>query len=395
MVECLAVLHESGGGELSNPVLPSFTWLSPTRMIFGAGQLSNLSSVVDEVAASVSSVFLVTGRESLRGRGILQRVMDSLGPARVTLFDQVTPFPSPDLVDEAAAACRAASADVVVAVGGGSAMDLAKAVAILFTNDGSSREFASGERSIRQPGLPFIAAPTTSGSSSEVTPFAALWDMEARQVMGLGSPLMFPTVAIVDPELAMSMPSYLAAVTGLDAFTSAFESYWSLESEPLADAIDLEVIRLFASSLEPSCLQGDPESRSSCALAASMSGMAYSNCHPNVCHAVGSALTIFWGVSHGQAVGVSLPAFLRWNAPAIIHKLPALWSALGVRDLDEATALITGILERCGLETRLSALGVGPDDMDTLLDHVRWDRLGVLPRPLVRDEMRALLADMM
>ena len=380
---------------MSEPVWPPFTWLSPTKMIFGAGQLSNLAAVVDQVAGNATSLFLVTGRESLRKQGILQQVMDSLGPARVTLFDQVTPFPSPDLVDQAAQACRAASSDAVVAIGGGSAMDLAKAVAILFTNEGSSREYASEKRSLQNPGLPFIAAPTTSGSSSEVTPFAALWDMEAHRVMGLGSPLMFPTVAIVDPELTMSMPAALAAATGLDAFTSAFESYWSLESEPLADAINLEVIRLYAASLEASCVQGDPESRSTCALAASMSGMAYSNSHPNVCHAVGSALTLFWGAEHGQSVGVSLSAFLKWMAPSIAHKLPALWTALGVRDLDEAAELITGLLDKCGLETRLSALGVGDDDMDTLLDHVRWDRLATMPRPLVRDEMRALLAELM
>ena len=239
--------------------------------------------------------------------------------------------------------------------------------------------------------MPFIAAPTTSGSSSEVTSGASLWDMEGKQAHGLSSPLMFPTVAVVDPQLTMSMSKRLAAASGMDAFTSAFESYWSLESEPLSDAICLRVISDYAVNLERSCLQGDLDSRTACSLAATMSGIAYSNSHPNVCHAVGSPLTLFWGAEHGQAVGVTLSSFLRWNAPAIEHKLPALFSALGVEDLDAAAARIEQIMSRCGLKTRISALGVSPDDMDTLLDNIRWERVGVLPRPLEREDARALL----
>jgi alcohol dehydrogenase class IV len=371
--------------------LPSFTWFNPTRVIFGIGELGRLPSVVDDVAGAKSRVFLVTGRSSLRARGILQKVMDAIGQERVTLFDQVTPFPSPDLVDTAVAACRQVSADVVVAIGGGSAMDLAKATAILMAHEGKSREYATREKSLQRRGLPFIAVPTTSGSSSEVTSGAALWDMEAKRHMGLGSPLMFPTVAIVDPELTMTMSKSLAAITGMDAFTSAFESYWSLEAEPIADAIDLEVIRLFNKNLERSSIQGDIESRAACALAATTSGIAYSNSHPNICHGVGAPLTLYWSVQHGQAVGVTLATFLRWNAQAIPHKLPALWDALGVKDLDEACARITRIMERCGLETRLSGLGIGESDMDTLIENIRWDRTAILPRPLEADDARQLL----
>lgn len=374
--------------------LPSFTWLNPTRVIFGVGELARLASVVNETAGSAARVFLVTGRQSLRARGILPKVLDSIGPNRVTLFDQAPPFPSPAVVDQAVEACRAARADIVVAIGGGSAMDVAKLVAILVAHEGVALEFASGRKAIQRRGLPFIAVPTTSGSSSEVTSGGALWDMEARRSMGLGHPFMFPTVAIVDPQLAMSMPKSLAAVTGMDAFTSAFESYWSLEAEPLADALDLEVIRMYARNLERSCIQGDLESRSACALAATMSGIAYSNSRPNVCHGVGSPLTIFWGVQHGQAVSITLAAFLRWTAPAIPHKLPALWEAFGVKDLGEATARITQMMQRCGLETRLHGLGIGERDMDTLLDNIRWDRTRVLPRPLERDDMRAMLQEL-
>ena len=375
--------------------LQSFTWLNPTKVIFGAGEVAKLGSVVDDVAGADARVFLVTGRHNLRAQGTLQRVLSDLGESRVALFDEVTPFPSPELVDRALEVCRAAEADLVVAIGGGSPMDLGKGVAMLMAHQGTSREYASGEKTWQRRGIPFIAVPTTSGSSSEVTPFAALWDMGAKRSMRLGGTLAFPAVAIVDPELTMSMPKTLAAATGMDAFTSAFESYWSLESEPLADAIDLEVIRLFANNLERSCSQGDLESRSWCSLAATMSGIAYSNSRPNACHGIGSPLTIFWGAQHGQAVGITLAPLLDWNAPAISHKLPALWDALGVKDLNEATARITGIIENCGLETRLPGLGIGDSDMETLLDNIRWDRFGVLPRSLDRENTRAMLQGLM
>jgi alcohol dehydrogenase len=253
----------------------------------------------------------------------------------------------------------------------------------------------AGERKISHHGVPFIAVPTTSGSSSEVTAGAAVWDWEAKRSINLIHPGMFPDVAIVDPELALTMPKELAALTGIDAFTSAFESYWSIEAEPVSDALDLQVIRSFANHLEKSCNVGDLDSRSECSLAATMSGVAYSNSHPNVCHAIGSPLTLYWEVAHGQAVGITLSAMLRWTAPAISTKLAALWDALGVSGLEEAVARIAQIMENCGLKTSLSSLGITAGGMDTLVEHTRWDRVSALPTPLGHDDLRRVLQDLM
>jgi alcohol dehydrogenase class IV len=375
--------------------LPSFTWNNPTRVIFGAGRLAELRGLVDEISGEGSRIFLVTGRSSLKARGILQRVLDALGEGRITLFDQASPYPSPDLADVATAQCREAGCEVVVAIGGGSVMDLAKVVALLSNKEGAAQEFSAGERVIEGPGLPFIAVPTTSGSSSEVTMSSALWDREGKQHMGLSSRHMFPTVAIVDPEMTMSMSKTLAAVTGMDAVTSAIESYWSTEAEPMTDGINLQVIQMFHINLNRSSIQGDIESRANCAMAATMSGIAYSNSRPNACHAVGIPLTLYWDVEHGQAVSVTLTSFLRWAAPGIPHKMPALYAALGAQDLDGACARITQIMTRCGLETKLSGLGLGEGDVDTLVESTRWDRTRTLPRPLGRDDLRGLLTELL
>ncbi len=325
----------------------------------------------------------------------MQQVVGNIGAPRVTLFDQVTPFPAPQLVSDALKAYHQSSSQVVVAIGGGSAIDVGKLVSILTTHEGACQEYLSGERRISHQGVPFIAVPTTSGSSSEVTPMAAVWDWETRRSINLNHPKMFPNVAIVDPELAISMPKELAAVTGMDAFTSAFESYWSKDAEPVSDALDLQVIRWFSSHLESSCNSGDLASRSWCSLAATMSGVAYSNSQPNVCHAIGSPLTLFWEVAHGQAVGITLPSMLRWTAPAISHKLPALWDALGVNGLEEATERIVQIMDNCGLKTRLSSLGINPDGIETLVEHTRWDRVRALPAALGQDDLRMLLQDLL
>ena len=206
---------------------------------------------------------------------------------------------------------------------------------------------------------------------------------------------MFPNVAIVDPELAISMPKELAAVTGVDALTSAFESYWSKDAEPVSDALNLQVIQWFSDHLESSYNNGDLASRSWCSLAATMSGVAYSNTPPNVCHAVGSPLTLFWQVTHGQAVGVTLPSMLRWTAPAIAQKLPALWDALGVNGLEEATERIVQIMANCGPKTSLSSLGINPDGIETLVEHTRWDRVSASSAPLKHDDLRTLLQDLL
>ena len=237
--------------------VPSFVWRNPTRIVYGVDSLDGLPDEVRAVAGDGARVFAVTGRSFLRSSGLLARIEGLMADFEATLHDKADPFPTPADADEAAAACRDAGADLVVGIGGGSALDLAKATAILATHDGAAKDYATGARQFERRGLPFVAVPTTSGSSSEVTSGSALWDWDTSSQFGLGDTLMFPTVAIVDPRLAMSMSQTLAANTGMDAFTSAFESYWNVDAEPVSDALALETIRLYSANLVRSAIQGD------------------------------------------------------------------------------------------------------------------------------------------
>lgn len=371
--------------------VPSFVWRNPTRIVYGVDSLDALTGEVRSVAGDDARIFVVTGRTFLRASGLLARVEELLADFKVTLHDKADPFPTPADADAAAAACRDAGANVVVSIGGGSALDLAKATAILATHDGTAKDYATRAARFERRGLPFVAVPTTSGSSSEVTSGSALWDWDTSSQFGLGDALMFPAVAIVDPRLAMSMSQTLAANTGMDAFTSAFESYWNVDAEPMSDALALEVIRMYSANLVRSAIQGDLESRAACALAATMSGVGYSNSTPNACHAVGSPLTLLWRVEHGQSVSITLSSFLRWCAPAIAHKMPALLAALGADDVTDACEKIERIIAACGLETRLSGLGIGADDIDTIVERTRWDRMAQLPRALDAEGLRGML----
>ena len=376
---------------MAEQFVPSFVWRNPTRIVYGVDSLDGLPDEIRSVAGDDAGVFVVTGRTFLRASGLLARVEGLLADSKVTLHDKADPFPTPADADEAAQAARDAGANVVVGIGGGSALDLAKAAAFLAANEGAALDYATRKTPYERRGLPFVAVPTTSGSSSEVTSGSALWDWEASTSYGLGDTLMFPTVAIVDPRLAMSMSQTLAANTGMDAFTSAFESYWNVDAEPMSDALALEVIRMYSANLVRSAIQGDLESRAACALAATMSGVGYSNSTPNACHAVGSPLTLGWRVEHGQSVCITLSSFLRWCAPAIAHKMPALLSALGVGDVDEACAKIERIIAACGLETRLSGLGIGEDGIERVVERTRWNRMAQLPREIDAEGLRGML----
>ena len=370
----------------------AFEYSQPTRLVFGAGRLADLPRLVDEFAGPNSSVFLATGSSSLRASGVLDAVCQGLSAHRIILFDRVPTNPSPEVTQQAIDLCRSNECNIVVAIGGGSPLDVGKITALLAPGPADFMFYLQDPKSIDFDGLPCIAVPTTSGSSSEVTPFAVTWDKEAGGRYPIAHPGLFPKVAIVDPNLAVSMPSDLAAVTGMDAFTSAFEAYWSNQSQPVSDVLALECISLYRENLELSCLQGSLESRAKCALAASLSGMAYSSARTTAPHAFGTPLSLYFGTVHGAAVGVTLPAFLHWNVPTLEGKLEALLKAMRCSSLQEASETLSGIMQRCGVNTRLGPLGVVADDLSRIVSRGLGEpQMQFNPRPMTEDEGVSLL----
>ena len=381
---------------MDKPGRPPFRHLMPTHVIYGAGQLSMLSSLIEEVGGPDAKVLLVTGQRSLQGQGILDDILKSLAAHRVSHWDQIHPNPPPEVVEEAVALCRNQRCQVVVGIGGGSVLDAAKFVATLSPQSDTPRAYFTKEAQISRPGLPFVAVPTTSGSSSEVTPFSTVWDMEEKRRYVLSHPLLFPTVALVDPVLTLTMPRSLTAITAMDAFASAFECYWSINSQPVSDALALNVIQLFIQNLERSCLQADLDSRSACALAATMSGMAYSQTGTTICHTLSYPLTMYFDVPHGLAVGITLASFLRRNAQTIQSKMQPLLAALDVNTLEEGAQRIIHLMERCGLPTKLRELGVTTKDLDLIAANgLNLSEGSNNPLPIQHQEVKAILTSLL
>ena len=376
----------------SDAAREAFEYSQPTRLVFGARRLAELPRLVDEFAGPNASVFLATGSSSLRASGVLDAVCQGLSAHRIILFDRVPTNPSPEITQQAIDLCRSNECNIVVAIGGGSPLDVGKITALLAPGPADLMSYLQDPKSIDFDGLPCIAVPTTSGSSSEVTPFAVTWDKEAGGRYPIAHPGLFPKVAIVDPNLAVSMPTDLAAATGMDAFTSAFEAYWSNQAQPVSDVLALECISLYRENLELSCLQGSLESRAKCALAASLSGMAYSSARTTAPHAFGTPLSLYFGTVHGAAVGVTLPAFLHWNAPTLEGKLEALLKAMRCSSLQEASETLSGIMQRCGVNTRLRPLGVVADDLSRIVSRGLGEpQMQFNPRPMTEDEGVSLL----
>ena len=203
----------------------------PTRIRFGWGRLSEIRQVVGELNGK--KIFLATGDGFPKQSDAFQRVLQLLEGTPVEAFAEVEENPSIETVDRGAERCRAAGCDLVIGLGGGSALDAAKAIAMLQRNPGSIREYLDQERVCQTKGLPVIAIPTTSGTGSEVTPFTVITHKAKRAKPAIAPPQNFPDVALVDPELTMTMPPKVAASTGLDVLCQAVEGFWSTQGNPV------------------------------------------------------------------------------------------------------------------------------------------------------------------
>jgi alcohol dehydrogenase len=365
-----------------------YQYAMPTRVIFGPGAISQAS----KVAGTEDSRVLVICSPSMRRLPIADRIVDDIGPGRVALFDEAIPYPTPDLVDQIVEFCRSGRCDVVVAVGGGSTLDLGKSVAALAPATGRTIDYLVGDASLEATGLPCVAIPTTAGTGSEVTPWATIWDKDARRKHSLEHQTMFPSHAIVDPELTMSLSPAMTATSGIDALTQAVEAYWSKRSQPISDLYALGAISRIMSNLEDAHNSGQPDARAAMAEGSLMSGLAFSNTKTTICHSLSYPMTALFGVSHGQAVSITLPAFLISNGDAIRAKLPRLLEAFGAESIEDAASRIRSLMSSVGLAVKLNDLGIGDTEIEAILDQGFYaDRADNNPKPVTIEDAREIL----
>ena len=333
----------------------------------GPGVFGDLGAHVSPLGAKP---LIVTGRQSARATGMLDTALAMLPKAQV--FDQVDENPAVTLCDAGAAFCREHGCDCIVALGGGSPMDAAKAIALLATNPGECTAYF-GKAEFDAPPLPIIAVPTTAGTGSEVTPYAVLVDKAGQRKNTLRGTQLFPRVALLDPQLSVTMPRHVTISTGLDALSQAMEGMLSLKSTAVGDVFALEICRLVKRWLPRAAdAPDDLEARARMLQAAMLSGCVIAQSGTTLVHGAGYYFTLEFGVAHGLANALLLPPVFCHNARYEPKKVASLANVLGRPAGDDPEEAGAGVAN--ALHELFEELGVSPAARDAGVaeDRLRW-----------------------
>jgi alcohol dehydrogenase len=376
--------------------LPDFDYQPITRVVFGAGTLARLGELARELGGH--RVLLVTD-PGLEAAGHPQRALASLQAAEleVWVFDAVEENPTTTHVAAALAVARENAIDLLVAVGGGSSMDCAKGVNFLYTNGGKMADYQGFGKASR-PMLPSLAVPTTAGTGSEAQSFALVADETTHMKMACGDRKAAFRVAILDPEVTVSQPTRVTAVTGIDALAHAVESYVCTRRGPWSQMFAQAAWRLLEPNLEIVLRDPDQlEARGAMQLGANFAGTAIENSMLGACHACANPLTAHYGITHGVAIGVFLPHVIRFNGAAVGALYSDLaWDA-GLVNGDASVAAealagrITALSRAGGLPETLAACGVEKGMLPVMAEEAakQWTAR-FNPRPVTEGDLRHL-----
>lgn len=374
-----------------------FNFEAPARLTFGAGAAGKLP----EAAAGLGGRAVVISDPGIAKVGLLERILKLLDGAGIVVepFTQVEPNPSVETVHAAHDLFRRTRAAFVVAVGGGSAMDVAKVVGVLAQHAGTVRDY-EGIGKVPGPGVPVVAIPTTAGTGSEVTVFAVITDRQRAFKMTVGSPLIVPQVALCDPELTLSMPQPLTAATGMDALTHAIECYINTVHNPIAKALALEAMRLIGHHLRTAYATGqDLPARTAMLLASTMAGMAFTRTRLGNVHAMSHPLGAHFDLPHGVANAILLPYVMAWNMVACYETYPQVAAALGERvdgrspreAAEAAVEAVRRLARDVGIPERLREMGVTREGIPRMAeDAMKSGNILVNPRSTTYNDIVAL-----
>jgi alcohol dehydrogenase len=331
----------------------SWTHFNPVRVIFQPGGLNRLADYVNS-----RCVALVTS-PGFRRRGLVAVVEQVLGDRLLAVVDNVKP--NPDVVDVQAQAelLRPAAPDTLVALGGGSTIDTAKALARLLSQpEGASlatlvRESTTGPGI---PALPVVAIPTTSGTGAEVTPFGTVWDYEQKKKYSITGDDLFPRLAILDPDLTLQLPEEVTIASGLDSISHALESAWNRNATPVTLGLVTKSLQLSMRAL-PAIKNNlhDTEARARMMQASTLAGLAISQSRTALAHAISYPLTANFNLPHGLACSFTLPALLEFNAASDDGRLADLVRSLGYTSTREFASDLSSLFRQLGVGAYLSA----------------------------------------
>jgi len=380
--------------------MKGFDWFQPTELRFGEGRLAEVGEVVSRFGRRC----LLVSRPQRGPFGpAVARALELLDAAGLDVahFDGVEPNPTTEVVSAGARLAVQHGSQVVVGLGGGSAMDVAKAIAVEATHPGSCwdylfyRDTQPDERT-----LPIVAVPSTSGSASQVTQVAVVTDLAGRDKSALFHNRLFPRVGIVDPEIVRTLPPEATAATGFDVFCHAFESTLHPAASPYTRVLAEDAIRRVLNYLPRAVADGDDlEARREMAWADTLAGLCIANAGVTLPHGIGMAIGgMYPHVAHGKALAVCYPACTRFTVASAPDAFARLGAMLGVDDgSPEATGhracdALDDLLREVGLWTDLAALGVPADELPALAEQsMVLPDYESNPRVATREEMLELL----
>lgn len=368
-----------------------WTYRQPTEINFGIGTRKSLPQIV---AACGSRPILVTDG-ALAELAMTREVLADLGPETV-LFSEVEPNPTVASVDRLAGTIRDRQCDVVVALRGGSSLDCAKAACSVACQEGSIRLYHTEGSKLDGRHLPLVAVPTAAGTGSEVTPISVLDDTEK----GIKAPLVhdsfYPKIAVIDPELTLTLPRYVTACSGLDALAHAIEGYWSRNHQPICDAFPLEAVKLVFEHLPRGLANGaDIDAREGMCRAALLGGLAFQLPKCAAVHACSYPLSSQYHQAHGAACAMTLDHFIRFNAPAMGDRGTALARAGGFDGMEALAGAVRNLKLQAGLPHRLSEIGLSASDIDALVDGSFHPVIKNDPREVTPSELHSLYSQML
>lgn len=345
-------------------MLVAYQFQTPTKIISGIGSTAEIIKELNDLYAK--KVLLITD-PGLVQAGVAQQVVEMLKQAavEVEIFDAVEPDPSIQVATKAAEMAKNVKANVLIALGGGSAIDTAKSAALLVTNGGYLKDYA-GVNKVIKPILPLIAVPTTAGTGSEVTIFAVMSDPEKQEKFTISSALIAPAVAVLDPLLTLKLPPSVTAFTGMDALTHAIEAFTSSIAQPATDALALSAIKLILKHLPVAVGRGDNiMARDGMLQASLLAGIAFNNAFLGLAHAIASPLGGHFHVPHGLANAVMLPYVMEYNLPTAVRRYAEIGRALGLQAVgdtpravaEKTVAAITQLARDINIPEKLSNIG--------------------------------------
>lgn len=380
-----------------------FEFKMPERTLCIDGGASRLGKLIDRLGGT--RVMIVTD-EGVRKVGLVEQVTGGLdrGSAQiVSIFDAVPPDPGVTTIESCTSVALDCGADMLISIGGGSSIDTAKATLINLAEDGHLLEYEWVEYFSSKPLLPHIAIPTTAGTGSEATHVAMITDESRnRKMMYQGGDLL-PKVAVLDPQMTVTLPPHITAATGMDALTHSIEAVHSIWRQPITDGLAFSAIELVSTFLEKVYEDGsDAFARMNMLLAANMGGIAAANAFICIVHAAAHPIGALYHVPHGVAVGVMLPYAMEMNLQydGIPARYKRVATALGleVEGDDDMVAAKKGIgriremIARLGLPRRLEEIGIEKGSLEALADEVMEDHaIKVTPGNPDRDEVLKLL----